>query len=658
MANIEPQLALPRGSDNGALPKVMGSFSRPRNATGLVNWLTTVDHKKIGIMYGAAALFFLLIGGVAALLIRLQLAVPNNELLSADFYNQVFTMHGTVMVFLVVMPIGAAFANYLLPLQVGARDVAFPRINALSFWIFFFGGLMLNTSWFLGGGADGGWFNYAPNNGIAFSPSNGIDFWNIGLLIAGIGSLTGSINLITTVLNMRAPGMTMMKTPIFVWMTLVTQFLLLLAIPVLTVAQILLASDRLFDGNFFNVQQGADPLLWQHLFWIFGHPEVYLMILPAFGIVSEVIPTFSRKPIFGYPFMVFSGVVIGFMGWGVWAHHMFVSGIGPLSVVGFTFATMFIAVPTGVKILNWLATMWGGKLILNTAMLFSIALVTQFTVGGLSGVSHALAASDTQQTDTYYIVAHFHYVLFGGAFFGFVSGMYFWWPKAFGYALNERIGKIHFWTMVVGFNLTFGPMHILGLQGMPRRVHSYDAAQGFNLWNMVATVGSFILGIGTLMVLWNALVSYRAWRAAGRPDVGPDPWDARALEWSIQSPAPEHNFDYDPVVTELDDWWHRKYRKDENGVLRQAHTGAELAQPGNGEGVHLPAPSYWPITLAAAIPIIGYGLIFNLWIAVPGVILMMAALFGWVLEPADDLDIDDHDHDDHPVDVAPEMESV
>ncbi len=651
MAIIEEPIALPEG-ESTKVERPLGAYTRPRNPAGLVNWMTTVDHKKIGIMYGTAALFFLVIGGVAALLIRIQLAVPDSQFLSADAYNQIFTMHGTVMIFLVVMPVGAAFANYLLPLQVGARDVAFPRINAFSFWIFFFGGLMLNTSWFLGGGADGGWFNYAPNNGIAYSPSTGIDFWNIGLLIVGIGSLTGSVNLITTVLNMRAPGMSMMKVPVFTWMTLVTQFLLLLAIPVLTVAQVLLSTDRLFGANFFNVEQGADPLLWQHLFWIFGHPEVYLMILPAFGIVSEVIPTFARKPIFGYPFMVFSGIAIGFMGFGVWAHHMFVAGIGPLSVTAFTLATMFIAVPTGVKILNWLATLWGGRLNLNTPMLFAIALVTQFTVGGLSGVSHSLAAHDTQQTDTYYIVAHFHYVLFGGAFFGFVAGMYFWWPKAFGYKLSEKIGKIHFWTMVVGFNLTFGPQHILGLQGMPRRMHTYADAQGFNLWNAVSTVGSFILGVGTLMILWNAAVSYRSWRAAGRPDVGPDPWDSRSLEWSIQSPTPEHNFDVDPVVTQLDDFWHRKYQKDENGVLRQVHTGDEIAQPGNGKGVHLPAPSYWPIMLAFGIPILGYGLIFNLWLIVPAVIIMLVALYGWALEPADDLDIDDHHDHDHELETV------
>ncbi len=646
MAIIEEPLALPSGDDGEIQANPLGVFARPRGQSGLKDWLTTVDHKKIGIMYGMAAMFFLLIGGGAALAIRVQLATPNSNFLSADQYNRIFTMHGTVMVFLVVMPIGAAFANFLMPLQVGARDVAFPRINAFSFWVFFFGGLMLNTSWFLGGGANGGWFNYAPNNGIIYSPSTGIDFWNVGLLIAGIGSLTGAINLITTVLNMRAPGMSLMKMPVFVWMTLVTQFLLLFAIPVLTVAQVLLLMDRVFDGNFFNVQMGSDPLLWQHLFWIFGHPEVYLMILPAFGIISEVIPTFARKPIFGYPFMVFSGIAIGFMGWGVWAHHMFVSGLGPLSVTAFSVATMFIAVPTGVKILNWMATLWGGKLTLNTAMLFSIGLVTQFTIGGLSGVSHAIAPSDTQQTDTYYIVAHFHYVLFGGALFGFMAGFYFWWPKAFGYKMSEKLGLWNFWLMVIGFNLTFGPMHILGLQGMPRRMQTYDDAMGFGFWNFIASIGSFVLAIGTVLILVNAYVSWKAWKAMGSPDVGPDPWDGRTIEWSIQSPAPEHNFDVDPTVTSLDDFWHRKYAEDDEGRLRKVADGADLAQPGNGEGVHLPAPSYWPILLAFSLPIIGYGLIFSLWISIPGAFLLVASMYGWALEPADDLDIP-HDHDDH-----------
>ncbi|MDA3039777.1 MAG: cytochrome c oxidase subunit 4, partial [Actinomycetota bacterium] len=329
---------------------------------------------------------------------------------------------------------------------------------------------------------------------------------------------------------------------------------------------------------------------------------------------------------------------IGFMGWGVWAHHMFVSGLGPASVTAFSVATMFIAVPTGVKILNWMATLWGGKLVLNTAMLFSIALVTQFTVGGISGVSHALAPWDTQQTDTYYIVAHFHYVLFGGALFGFVAGFYYWWPKAFGFKLNEKIGKWHFWGMVIGFNMTFGPMHILGLQGMPRRMQTYDDAMGLNFWNMVASIGAFILGVFTLFLLLNAFVSWRSWKAAGRPNVGPDPWDGRTIEWSIPSPAPAHNFDVDPVVTSLDDFWHRKYAEDENGKVRRIATGDELAQPGNGEGVHLPAPSYWPIVLAFSLPVIGYGILYSLWLTIPGGLLMLLSLYGWALEPADDLD--------------------
>ena len=360
-------------------------------------------------------------------------------------------------------------ANYLVPLQIGARDVAFPRLNAFSFWVFLGGGLFLVSSMFIGGwwenAPDGGWFAYAPNTGVLFSPSKGMDFFSIGLQITGIASLVGAINLIVTVLNMRAPGMTMMKMPVLTWMLLIVQFLLLFAMPVISVALFLLMFDRLFGANFFNVADGADPLLWQHLFWIFGHPEVYILILPSFGVISEIIPTFSRKPIFGYSFMVFSGIAIGFMGWGVWAHHMFASGIGPVSVAAFSISTMFIAVPTGVKILNWLATMWGGRLRFTTPMLFATAVVAMFTVGGLSGVTHALAAADTQQTDTYYIVAHFHYVIFGGIILGFFGGFYFWWPKVFGYYLNDKWGKANFWIMLLGFNLTFGPHAHLGPSG-------------------------------------------------------------------------------------------------------------------------------------------------------------------------------------------------
>jgi cytochrome c oxidase subunit 1 len=635
-------LALPSGgSDDGYTPT--GVFTRPTAETGARSWFTTVDHKKIGIMYGAAAIFFLIIGGSEALLIRMQLWAPRGTLLSANLYTQVYTMHGTTMVFLVVMPIGAAFANYLIPLQIGARDVAFPRINAFSFWAFLFGGVFINSSWLLGGGADGGWFMYAPNSGVIFSPTHGIDFWNLGLIITGIASLTGAVNLIVTVLNMRAPGMTLMRMPIFTWMALVSQVLLLFAIPVLTSAQVLLMLDRGFHANFFNVSKGANPLLWEHLFWIFGHPEVYLMILPAFGLVSDILPTFARKPIFGYPFIVFSGIAIGFMGWGVWAHHMFVSGIGPISVTTFSLTTMFIAVPTGVKILNWTATMWGGKLKFSSPMLFSIGLVTMFTIGGLSGVMHSVAPMDSQQTDTYFIVAHFHYVLFGGAFFGFMGGFYFYWPKAFGYMLNESLGKANFWLMLLGFNLTFAPMHVLGLQGMSRRIYTYDPGYGFEFWNKVATIGAFTLASSVALFVVN--IFYSKVKAKNLPPVGPDPWDGRTIEWMVPSPTPAYNFDPIPTVTRVDDFWYRKYGETKDGTLVRIASTAEVAQQRtDGKGIHLPSPSYWPIVLAFGLPIAAYGLIFSLWLALVGAIIVVGAIYGWIMEPPDD---PDKAHDDH-----------
>ena len=639
----EPPLQLTAGEQLVRPSASLGLLSRPKGDTGWQSWLFTVDHKRIGIMYGAAALLFLVVGGIEALLIRLQLAVPDGNVLSEDAYNQVFTMHGVTMVFLVIMPMAAAFANYLLPLQVGARDVAFPRLNAFSLWCFLAGGIFLNTSWLLGSAPDGGWFGYAPNSGLVYSPSHGMDFYAIGLQIVGIASLVSAINLIVTVLNMRTKGMSLWRMPVLTWMLLVVQFLLLFAIPVITVALFLLTFDRLFGANFFNVAAGADPLLWQHLFWIFGHPEVYILILPAFGIMSEVIPTFSRKPIFGYPFMVFSGIAIGFMGWGVWAHHMFTSGMGPVSVAAFSLSTMFIAVPTGVKILNWLATMWGGRLRFTTAMLFSVGAVAMFTIGGLSGVTHAISPADTQQTDTYYIVAHFHYVIFGGSLLGLLSGFYFWWPKAFGYKLDERLGKIGFWTLLIGFNLTFGPMHILGLQGMSRRIHSYSGDSGFNLWNAVATAGSFVIALGLLLFFWNIGISRR--RARGAPSVGPDPWDARSLEWMTASPVPAHNFDSEIHVTRQDEFWHRKWGYDADGKVVRIARAADVAHDGSATGVHLPSPSYWPLVLALGLPLVGYGLIFNLWITGVGALVVLLAIYGWVFEPPDDPEA--HAHDDH-----------
>ncbi|MEC7873458.1 MAG: cytochrome c oxidase subunit 4, partial [Actinomycetota bacterium] len=539
----------------------------------------------------------------------------------------------------------AAFANYMVPLQIGARDVAFPRLNALGLWLFIFAGIFLNLSWFLGGGADGGWFAYAPNTGVAYSPGAGMDFYALGLQIAGIASLVGAINLIVTIVNMRAPGMTLLRMPVFTWMILVVQFLLLFALPVITVALVLLSFDRTFDANFFNVAMGADPLLWQHLFWIFGHPEVYVLILPAFGIVSETLPVFSRKPLFGYSVIVISGVAIGFIGWGVWAHHMFVSGLGPVGVAAFSATTMFIAVPTGVKILNWIATMWGGNIRFTVPMMFSISLVSMFTIGGLSGVMHSVAPADTQQTDTYFIVAHFHYVLFGGALMGLFAGMYYWWPKAFGYKLNESLGKWHFWLVLTGFNMTFGPMHILGLQGMARRHSQYGPEDGFDFWNAVVTIGAFVILIGMVVFAVNIVRTWLGYKAGTIPQEPADPWDGRTLEWAIPSPAPEHNFDYVPVVTDVDDFWHKKYQADETGKLRKVASGNDIAQKGD-QHPHLPSPSYWPIILAAGLPLIALGLIYNLWLSGIGLLLMLSAMFGWSLEPATDPDVGHNGHGD------------
>jgi cytochrome c oxidase subunit I len=634
---------------------------RPTGYTkGLWGWMTTVDHKKIGIMYMAAAFAFFLIGGLEALLLRIQLGAPDQTFLRADTYNQLFTMHGTTMIFMVIMPLSAGLANYLLPLMIGARDVAFPRINAFGFWVFLAGGLFMYSSFFLGGAPNGGWFGYVPLT--RNMPGHNVDYWVYGLQILGIASLTGAVNLIVTVINMRAPGMSLMRMPIFVWMSLVAQFLLLFAIPVITVALFLLGFDRTFSTNFFNVAAGADPLLWQHLFWLFGHPEVYILILPAMGIVSEVLPVFSRKPLFGYQVMVFSGIAIGFMGWGVWAHHMFATGLGPVAVSAFSASTMFIAVPTGVKIFNWISTLWKGKLTFTTPMMFAIGFVAMFTIGGLSGVTHGVVPSDTQQTDTYYIVAHFHYVLFGGSMFGLFAGAYYWYPKFAGRMLDERLGKIHFWLMFLGFNMTFGPFHILGLQGMPRRVYTYPEGRGWDVWNLVSTIGSFIIAVSIAVFILNM------WKNRKPQEVPDDPWDARTLEWTIPSPPPEYNFKEIPLVTSRDELWHRKYAEDEHGrsVRREVPlgqpkmegtevepSGAEGnaapdhvsgdAEAGEHEGhgdeheehIHMPSPSYWPLMTTIGLPILCYGMIYKTWaVAILGGVWMFGSLYAWALEPA------------------------
>lgn len=617
-----------------ATAEAAGFLRRPRSTTGLVSWLTTVDHKRIGILYGTTAFLFFLLGGLEALLIRIQLAVPNNTFLTADAYNQMFTTHGVTMIFLVVMPLGAAFFNFIMPLQIGARDVAFPRLNALSYWIFLFGGLFMYSSWFLGGAPDGGWFNYAPLN-TQFSTGHRIDFYIFGLQILGIASLIAAVNFIVTILNLRAPGMTLLRMPVFTWMTLVVSFLLLFAMPVIAVALFQGMFDRLFGANFFNVANGGDPVLWQHLFWIFGHPEVYILILPAMGIVSEVLPVFSRKPLFGYAAIVFSGIAIGFMGWGVWAHHMFAAGLGPVANAAFGLTTMFIAVPTGIKIFNWLATLWGGSIRFKTPLLFSVGFVAMFIIGGLSGVTHSIVPSDYQQTDTYYVVAHIHYVLFGGAILGIFSGIYYWYPKIYGRLMNDALGKLHFWLMFLGFNLTFGPQHILGLQGMPRRIYIYPAGYGFELWNMVSTIGAFTIAVSTLVFMYNFARS----RSRGR-EAGADPWDARTLEWTTSSPPPHYNFAEIPRVRHRDEFWHQKYAEDASGRLVPVPVGGAdqpfitVEEVEERHDIHMPDPSYWPLIAALGLPIMAYAAMYKAWLwVIFGAIVLLAGLYGWVLEP-------------------------
>ena len=605
-------------------------ISRPVNPTGIWSWLTTVDHKRIGIMYGITAFILFLSGGIEATIMRLQLAGPELDIVSAAIYNQLFTMHGTTMIFLAIMPLSAAFFNYLIPLQIGARDVAFPRLNAFSYWTFLGGALMLKLSW-IGGATDAGWFGYAPLTSIDQNPGKGIDFWILSLQILGVASLGSAFNFIVTIINLRAPGMTWMRLPLFTWMSFITAILLVLAFPVITVALIELTFDRYFAFNFFNVANGGSVVLWQHLFWVFGHPEVYILILPAMGIVSEVLPVFSRKPLFGYATVVLAGAIIAFMGWMVWSHHMFTVGLGPVANTVFTITTMLIAVPTGIKMFNWIGTIWGGSLKLNTPMLFSLGFIAMFLIGGLSGVMHAVSAHDAQQQDTYFVPAHIHYVLFGGAIMAILSGIYFWFPKFSGKMYSEREGKLHFWLMMIGQNVTFFPMHFVGLDGMPRRIYTYAEGMGWDLWNAVATAGVFILIAGFLVMINNL---GRHWRNG--PTATDDPWDARTLEWSISSPPPHYNFEEIPVVRSLDDWWETKY-----GTHEKAVPVSGSSEVDHNSDIHMPQPSYWPAVTSLGLFVGGYGIVFNdllfpYLFAGIGLLITVIGVYAWSLEPVND----------------------
>ena len=526
------------------VPEITEPLPSIRESEGLLAWVASIDHKQIGIMYLITTLFFFLVGGIEALLMRIQLVRPENDFISPEVFNQLFTMHGTTMIFFVVMPFLIGIGVYLVPLMIGARDMAFPRLNALSYWLFVLGGLLLYFSFFTQSGApDVGWFAYTPLSEKPFTLNKGPTYWVLGLLATGIGSVASGLNNIVTIITLRTPGLTMRRLPLFVWMILVTSFLLIFVMPIITSAFAMLLLDRLLGATFFMPATGGSAILYQHFFWGFGHPEVYILILPAFGIISEVIPVFSRKPIYGYEFVAGSTVAIGLLSLGVWAHHMFAVGLGNVFNAFFAIASMLIAIPTGIKVLNWTATMWGGKIHFATPMLFAVTFLIEFVVGGLSGVAIASPPIDWQATDTYFIVAHFHYTLFGGSLFAIFAGVYYWFPKMSGRMPSERLGKWHFWLTVIGFNLTFLVQHLLGLMGMPRRVYTYHDLPYWGDMNLISTVGSLILGLSVIVFVWNIIASLRSGIPAGN-----NPWNAWTLEWATTSPPPVHNFDLVPPV--------------------------------------------------------------------------------------------------------------
>jgi len=606
------------------MASITGVIARPTGYTGLWGWITTVDHKRIGVLYGVTAFIMFLIAGLEAGAIRAQLAQPDSTLIGPETFNRLFTMHATAMVFMVIMPLSASFFNFVVPLAIGARDVAFPRLNAFSYWVFLFGTLLMHASFLVGQVPDAGWFSYANLTSTTYSPNDGLDFWALGLLVLGVSSVAAALNFMVTIINMRCPGMTMMRMPVFIWMTLITSILLVLAFPVITVGLVELVLDRNFGTHFFDTSGGGDPILWQHLFWVFGHPEVYILILPPMGVVSEILPTFSRKPLFGYPVVIFSGIVIGFMSWAVWSHHMFTTGMGPTALTVFTITTMLIAVPTGVKIFNWIGTMWGGSIEFKTPMLFAIGFISLFIIGGLSGVSHAVAPSDFQQQDTYYIVAHIHYVLFGGSIFGILAGMYYWFPKLTGRMMGEGLGKWNFWLTFIGMNLTFFPMHFVGMNGMPRRIYTYSEDFGWGLLNSLSSLGYVVLFIGMLMLVINIIRSLRNGRVAGH-----DPWDAPTLEWSISSPPPVYNFAEIPRVEGRDPYWTTKRRAEAAG---QPVAGPEARV--DVSTIHMPSPSYWPALVAVGVVLIAAGLLTHYGLSFVGGVIALLGTIGWSNEPA------------------------
>jgi cytochrome aa3-600 menaquinol oxidase subunit I len=577
------------------------------------DWMTSTHHTKVGIMYLAAGGAFFLRAGLDALIIRLQLALPENQfwVFQGEKYNQMMTTHGTTMIFFVAMPLLIGLMNVAVPLQIGARDLAFPYVNLLSFWLFLTGGALVNVSFVLGGSPSTGWTAYSPLSLDTFSPGPGLDYYTLGIQIAGIGTMLTAINFLVTIIRKRAKGMTFMRMPPFTWSSFVTSILILFAFPALTIALLLLMMDRVYGTAFLSGTDG-NPLIWQHLFWIFGHPEVYILILPAFGIFSDVITTFSRKNLFAYGAMVFALVLIGFLGFMVWIHHMFTVGLGPISNAIFALATMSIAVPTGIKIFNWLFTIRGGVVRFKTAMLFSLAFIPTFLIGGATGVMLSAAPADYQYHDSYFVVGHFHYVIVGGTILGIFAGVYYWWPKMFGFLLNEVLGKWHFWLFTIGFHVTFFPMHLMGLNGMPRRVYTYFESDGLGSLNLISTIGAFIMAAAVMIFLFNIYWSLRH----GEKDTTGDPWDGRTLEWALPSPPPDGNFIDRPVVTTIDQLWNEK--RNGNGRLRTVKEDGQI---------YLSKPTAQPVFLSAILFCSSFGFIFYQpliqWAGVVGVVCML-----------------------------------
>lgn len=574
-------------------------------------WLTTVDHKKLGIMYILFAILMLFRGGVDALMMRAQLTVPNAQFLDAHHYNEVFTTHGTIMIMFMAMPFLIGLMNVIIPLQIGARDVAYPYLNAVSFWTFFFGACLFNISFVIGGSPSAGWTSYMPLASNELSPGPGQNYYLLGLQISGIGTLLTGINFLVTILKMRAPGMTLMRMPMFTWSILITCVIIIFAFPILTVALALMTFDRLFGSHFFTLTNGGMDMLWANLFWLWGHPEVYIVILPAFGMFSEIISTFSRKTLFGYKAMVYSMVLIAGLSFVVWVHHFFTMGSGPAVNSFFSISTMAIGIPTGVKIFNWLFTMHRGKISITTPMLWSLGFIVNFVIGGVTGVMLAMGAADYQYHNTYFLISHFHYVLIAGTVFGCFAGLHFWYPKMVGYKLNEKIGKWCFWIFTIGFNVCFFPMYILGLDGMPRRIYTYDAADGWTSMNVVATIGAFMMGIGFILLVYNV---YYSFRYSKREKTG-DAWDGRTLEWSTTTAIPPYyNFAIIPQVNSLDSFWHSKQQK-------------QVSTPKEYKPIHMPSYSGLPFIMSAFLFISGFGMVFEWWIpAIAGAIGTLACM--------------------------------